>query len=57
MILITEKFEGIHSYLAFQVLQFNAHEVYEILRTKRDNLSPHKSNAVALGRTQIHLSN
>ena len=43
-------------YIPFQVLQFNAHEVYEILRTKRDNLSPHKSNAVALGRTQIHLS-
>lgn len=41
--------KGIH----FQVLQFNAHEVYEILRTKRDNLSPHKSNAVALGRTRI----
>ena len=39
------------------MLQFNAHEVYEILRTKRDNLSPHKSNAVALGRTRIPLSN
>ena len=32
-----------------RVLQFNAHEVYETLRTKRDNLSPHKSNAIALG--------
>ena len=30
------------------MLQFNAHEVYEVLRTKRDNLSPHKSNGVAL---------
>ena len=30
------------------MLQFNAHDVYEVLRTKRDNLSPHKSNAVAL---------
>ena len=30
------------------MLQFNAHEVYEVLRTRRDNLSPHKNNAVAL---------
>ncbi len=31
-----------------QVLQFNAHEVYETLRPKKDSLSPCKSNAIGL---------